>query len=73
MYSLPDLNLTNLTCKEDFYERNFTCLPRCDRWDERPQNAIAAIEDIVKVVSDILRLIITGILLLLFATRRKAL
>ena len=70
---LPELNLTNLTCKDDFFERNFTCLPRCDRWDERPQNAIRIIEDIVQFGCLSLRILIVGLLLLLFAIRRKAL
>ena len=70
---LPGLNLTDLTCKDDFFERNFTCLPRCDRWDERPQNAIRIVQDIVLYSSLCLRILIVGLLLLLFAIRRKAL
>ena len=70
---LPALNLTELICREDFFERNFTCLPRCDRWDERPQNFLAVTEDIVRVVSAVLRMILAVFLLVVFAIRRRAL
>ena len=70
---LPALNITDLTCREDFFERNFTCLPRCDRWDERPQNFLAAIEDIVRTVSAILKQLTTTLFLVVFAIRRKTL
>ena len=45
---LPPLNvLSNLTCRDDFFERNFTCLPRCHTWDARKQDALAKMEDII--------------------------
>ena len=70
---LPALNITELNCRDDFFERNFTCLPRCDRWDERPQNFLAAIEDIVRTVSAILKQLTTTLFLVVFAIRRKTL
>ena len=71
--ALPDLNITNLTCREDFFERNFTCLPRCDMWDVRRQNILVPLEDILRIVCRMLQTLIVGILLLLFVVRRKAL
>ena len=29
----------NITCKEDFYELNNTCLPRCDKFEGNPHTA----------------------------------
>ena len=46
--TLPDLSTVNLTCNQDFFEQNFTCLPRCDMWDERPQ-AFATIDSVVRI------------------------
>ena len=70
---LPALNITDLHCSEDFFEHNFTCLPRCDRWDDRPQNTIVVTADIVHVVSAILRQLFSVLLIAVFLIRRKAL
>ena len=70
---LPALMLTNLTCKEDFFQRNFTCLPSCDHWDERPRNFLAYIDDIVQAMSSSLRLLLIVLLFVMFAMRRKVL
>ena len=29
----------NITCREDFYELNNTCLPRCDKFEGNPHTA----------------------------------
>ena len=71
--TLPALNITNLTCREDFFERNFTCLPRCDMWDVRKQNILVPLEDIMRIVCRMFQILIVGLLLLLFVVRRKAL
>lgn len=70
--TLPDLNITNLTCKDDFFELNFTCLPRCDRWDGRPP-VLAVVEDIIRVTGVLLDMVANGLFLLIFAIRRKVL
>ena len=70
---LPPLNITSLHCREDFFEQNFTCLPRCDRWDGRAQNALVATADIVRVICAILRTLFTLLLIVVFVVRRKAL
>ena len=34
--ALPSNGSTlNLTCSEDFYEENLTCVPQCDSWSEK--------------------------------------
>ena len=70
---LPVLNISNLTCKEDFIEQNFTCVPHCDIWDERPMNVLVIIEDYVRITLAILQWILGVALLLVFVIRRKAL
>ena len=70
---LPALNLTNLTCREDFFEQNFTCIPRCDRWNLRPENLLVTIEDIVRVTFAVLQWFMDVPLLIVFAVRWKAL
>ena len=70
--TLPDLNITNLACRDDFFESNFTCLPHCDRWDGRPP-MLAVVEDIIRVTGVLLDMVTNGLFLLIFAIRRKAL
>ena len=70
---LPLLNITSLRCREDFFEQNFTCLPRCDRWDGGAQNALVAIADIVRVICATLRMLFTVLLIVVFVIRRKTL
>ena len=67
------LNITELTCRDDFFERNFTCLPRCDLWDGRPQDSIATLENIVRPVCTAVDLLASGLVLLIFVMRRKVL
>ena len=71
--ALPALVLTNLTCREDFFERNFTCLPSCDHWDQRSQNLWSPIDDLVEVVTSFLRILLTVLIFVVFAIRRKTL
>ena len=68
---LPSLNVVNLTCNLGFFEQNFTCLPRCDTWDERP-HAYSTIDDVVRIGSIIPRWIVCVIFLVAFVKRRKA-
>ena len=71
---LPPLNaLTNLTCRDDFFERNFTCLPLCDTWDARRQGTIAKLEDIIRAATDVLDIIGSVLVLFVFVMRRKTL
>ena len=70
--SLPPLSTVNLTCKEDFFEQNFTCLPRCDVWDERPQR-FATIDDVLRIGFVVSRWLVSALFLLAFALRRKTL
>ena len=69
----PMLNITELTCKDDFFEVNFTCLPRCNRWDGRPQDLIATLEDIVRLICSFINMIATGLFFTAFFIRRKTL
>ena len=71
--SLPPLNVTNLTCRDDFFERNFTCLPRCNGWNERPQGLLSNFDDALRLTCGLLDLILTGFFLLAFFIRRKIL
>ena len=68
---LPPLNVTNLTCSDDFFERNFTCLPHCDHWDERPQGALSTFDDVLRFTCGILDLLLNGFFLAAFIIRRK--
>ena len=70
---LPSLNVSNLTCREDFFEKNFTCLPRCDSWDDRPPSPLAMFEIIVRLAGGILDLFLNAWFLIIFTARRKAL
>ena len=71
---LPPLSaLTNLTCRDDFFERNFTCLPRCDTWDARRQGTIANVEDIIPAATGVLDIMGSVLVLFVFAIRRKTL
>ena len=70
---LPDLMLAKLICIEDFFERNFTCLPSCDHWDERSQNLLFRIDDLVHLVTAFVKILLTVLIFVVFAIRRKAL
>ena len=70
---LPALMLTKLKCRKDFFERNFTCLPSCDHWDERPQNLLTRIDEIVQVVTYFMRILLIVLIFVAFAIRRKSL
>ena len=70
---LPAFNITNLHCKEDFFEHNFTCLPRCDHWDGRPQSLFVVITDIMRAVFTIFKLLLSVLLIVVFVIRRKTL
>ena len=71
---LPPLNtLTNLTCRNDFFERNFTCLPRCDTWDARRQDTLAKMEDIIGAACAVLGVIAGVLVLVVFTVRRNTL
>ena len=70
---LPPLIITSLRCREDFFEQNFTCLPRCDSWDGRPHNSLVVTADIVQVVCATLELLFTILTIVVFVIRRKAL
>ena len=71
--TLPALNMTNLTCRDDFFEQNFTCLPRCDSWDPRPHNSLTIIDDTIRTLCITLRFLLGGLFLIIFALRRKVL
>ena len=71
---LPPLNtLVNFTCKDDFFETNFTCLPRCDIWDARRQDAIATLENVIGTACAVLDIIASVLVFLVFAIRRNIL
>ena len=71
---IPALDITNLTCIEDFFVANFTCLPDCEMWDARPQNhSLVKVEEFVQITCDILRLATSALTLLVFVIRRKTL
>ena len=71
--SLPAPNITNLTCRDDFFISNFSCLPHCHRWDQRPQNVIAEIEDIVHAIAVILFVLLCSLFLVTIFIRRQVL
>ena len=71
---LPAFNaLTNLTCRDDFFERNFTCLPQCDTWDARRQDTLAKLEDIISAACAVFDITASVLVLVVFAIRRKTL
>ena len=50
--ALPSNGSTlNLTCSEDFYEENLTCVPRCDAWSEKTPSVETATTIIVSIAS----------------------
>ena len=38
--SIPAIDVT---CRDDFYEINNTCAPRCDKWEQNPHNITIAV------------------------------
>ena len=63
-------NLSNLTCQADFFESNFTCLPRCADWKQDSPVVSSAIQIIV-VVSYVTMLCASVTLVAMFALRHK--
>ena len=68
----PPLNLVNLTCSEDFLESNFTCLPRCDRWEEKSHIVVIWYE-MVRVFTAVVKLMASSLLIGIFIIRYKTL
>ena len=68
--SLPLLDLSGLVCREDFFERNFTCLPRCALWEQYPPQEHMVL-DVIWALSLITMLLGSVAIIGTFATRRK--
>ena len=71
---LPPVNaLTNLTCRDDFFEKNFTCLPQCDTWDARRQDVFAQLENMIQTACAVVDMIANILVLVILVMRRKTL
>ena len=67
---LPPLNITSLTCREGFFEQNFTCLPSCMQWDNRPQaSSLKGVQGFFVVLTWFFSVLFLSV----FAVRRKVL
>ena len=55
-----DASMVNLTCSEQFYQENLTCIPQCDAWSNKPpslETTYAAVVGTVSVLGTICGLI----------------
>ena len=68
---LPTLNLSGLVCQDDFFERNFTCLPQCAVWEQYSHQSRVVLD--VIWVFEFVTLQLAGIAIIgTFAIRRKS-
>ena len=67
---LPTLNLSGLVCQDDFFERNFTCLPQCAVWEQYPHQTHVVLE-VIWVFESVTLLLASIAIIGTFAIRRK--
>ena len=67
--ALP-INLTSLSCREDFFEQNFTCLPRCDVWGQEQHKVSQALR-IVRIATATIMLLSSVVLIVVFLIRHR--
>ena len=68
--SLPSLNLPALVCREDFFERNFTCLPRCAVWEQYSHLAHVVL-DVIWAFTSVTMPLASTTIIGIFTIRRK--
>ena len=67
---LPTLNLSSLVCRDDFFERNFSCVPQCAVWEHYSHQALM-VQDAVLVFKSVTLLLANTAIIGIFAIRRR--